>query len=249
MAEREEELLEEGDIVFLYRPKTDEHDPEGLDDVQRFEIAMRPRGGKTRLLAVGKKRLPDVGDHERVWGFVDMVDDAKAVERALREERRETQTRGERVDPAARPAGEGVYAVTLEDGSMRLSYRLEAPERRGEPQKALGLARSASFTLAIKNPEKGQPKNAGLDPERKADYPEKLQEVFRGRRFENEDARLLDHEGAEFVLVGARPDPERAYDFDLDAEAEDYESADAIRRLRLVKSRHPVEPLFEGRWE
>ena len=62
-------------------------------------------------------------------------------------------------------------------------------------------------------------------------------------------ARLLDYEGAEFVLVGARRDPEKAYGVELDAEDEDYGSAEATRRLRLVKSRHPVAPLFEGEWD
>jgi hypothetical protein len=35
---------------------------------------------------------------------------------------------------------------------------------------------------------------------------------------------------------------------DLDTQDEDYEHADAIRKLKAVRSRHPVEPLFEGKW-
>jgi hypothetical protein len=61
--------------------------------------------------------------------------------------------------------------------------------------------------------------------------------------------RLLDYEGAEFILIGARRDPETAYDIALDTEKEDYAHADIINRLRMVKSRHPVAPLFEGTWE
>lgn len=243
------ELLEEGDIFFLYRPKVNEDDPEGTSDVQRFFLALRPRGGDdVRLCIVGRKHMPDVGEHERVWGFVDMVtDDARKIEEELRRDEYETRTRGAQELPAARPAGEGVYAVTLEGSQMHLSYALELPDDPGPVQRDFNIAPRASFALSIKNPEKGQPKGAGLSDDRKADYPKKLQEKFRGRRFDREDVDLLNREGAEFVLVGARPDPEMD-GAHLDPDDEDYESSDAVRRMRLVKSRHPERPLLEGGW-
>ncbi|WEX11207.1 hypothetical protein [Chelativorans sp. AA-79] len=248
--ERKTEILEEGDIFFLYRPKVNEDDPGGAGDVQRFEMVLRPAGGDhVRLMVVGRKRLPDADRHERFWGFVEMVaGSAKKIEPELRGEEYETKTRGEQEQPAARPAGEGVYVLSLEDGQMHLSYKLELPEKPGEVQKAFRIAPEASFALSVKNPEKGSPANAGLSEEDEADYPKKLQEEFRGRRFAREDARLLDYEGAEFILVGARKNPEEEYGLELEAENEDYEHAEAIRRLRMVRSRHPVKPLFEGRW-
>lgn len=139
--------------------------------------------------------------------------------------------------------------MTLEDGQMYLAYSLELPERPGEVQQELKISAEASYALSVKNPEAGQPRAAGLSEQAKADYPDKLQEVFRGRRFAREDMRLLDYEGAEFILVGARPDPEKAYGIALGTEKEDYAHADIITRLRMVKSRHPVTPLFEGTWE
>ncbi|MDG4650156.1 hypothetical protein P6F26_17035 [Roseibacterium sp. SDUM158017] len=249
-AGQDTELLEDGDIFFLFRPKVDEDEPSGADDVQRFYIALRPRGGHdVRLCVVGRKHMPDVGEHERVWGFVDLVtDDERKIEGALREETYETKTRGERTRPAVRPAGEGAYAVTLEDGQMHLSYELELPEDPGSVQKTFAIAPKASFALSVKNPEKGQPKGAGLQDEDKADYPERLQEKFGDRRFDREDVELLNREGAEFVMVGARRDPEKSYGVDLQAEDEDYESSDTARRMRLVKSRHPAKPLLEGGW-
>jgi hypothetical protein len=226
----------------------EEDEPSGLGDVQRFYVVLRPQGGKLRLLVMGRKRLPDVDRHERTWGFVDKVASAAdTIEKELRETDYETKTRGKRRLPAARPAGEGVYAVTLEDGQMHLSYSLELPERPREVQQAFKIAPEASYALSIKNPEASQPRAAGLGREDKADYPQKLQEQFRGRRFAREDVRLLDYEGAEFILVGARRDPEKAYGLAL--EKEDEAHADIINRLRLAKSRHPVAPLFEGRWE
>ncbi len=248
--DRNTEVLEHGDIFFLYRPTVDEDDPSGLPDVQRFFVVLRPQGGgKVRLLVIGRKRLPDIGAHERNWGFVDMVADSAArLEEELREDRYRTKTRGTQRQPAARPAGEGVYVITLEDGQMHLSYELELPDKPGEVQDALRIAPKGSFALSVKNPEAGQPRNAGLEAQDKADYPDTLQEVFRGRRFAREDVRLLDYEGAEVLLVGARTNPEAEYGVDLDAKDEDYEHSDTIRRLRMVKSRHPVEPLFEGKW-
>lgn len=251
MAERDTEILEEGDIFFFYRPRVEEEDPSGREDVQRFGLVLRPHGGKlVRLLVIGGKRLPELGAHERLWGFVDAVaDSAAAIETELRGGTYQTKTRGERHAQAARPAGEGVYVVSLEDGQMHLSYELELPERPGEVQRAFNIAPKASFVLSIKNPEKGQPTGAGLRPEQKADYADELQKEFRGRRFAREDVRLLDAEGAEFILIGARQDPEKAYGLDIEVSQEDYETSEAVRRLGMVKSRHPVAPLFEGKWE
>ncbi|MDZ5698058.1 hypothetical protein [Chelativorans sp. M5D2P16] len=248
--ERKTEVLEEGDIFFLYRPAVNEDEPHGMGDVQRFEMVLRPVGGEhVRLMIVGRKRLPDPERHERFWGFVEMVaDSAKKIEPELRGEEYGTKTRGKQEQPAARPAGEGVYVLSLEDGQMHLSYKLELPEKPGEVQKAFRIAPEASFALSIKNPEKGSPANAGLSEDDEADYPKKLQEEFRGRRFAREDAHLLDYEGAEFILVGARTNPEAEYDVELETDEEDYEHAEAIRRLRMVRSRHPVKPLFKGGW-
>lgn len=181
---RQAEVLEEGDIFFLYRPRVEEEDPSKLADVQRFFIVLRPSGGKhSRLITVGRKRLPEIGRHERNWGFVALVtDDERKIERELREETYETETRGERHQPAARPAGEGVYVISLEDGQMHLSYALELPESPGEVQDALKIRNKASYVLAVKNPERGAPPGVGLGAQQKADYPDRLQEIFRGRR-------------------------------------------------------------------
>ncbi len=250
MAETEDDILEEGNIFFLYRPQVDEEDPDRLSDVQRFYMVLRPRGGrKLRLLVVGRKRLPDVKEHERHWGFVDMVaQSGKEIEQELREDRYETASRGERRLPAVRPAGEGVYALSVKDGQMHLAYALELPDDPGPVQTAFKIAPEAAFALSIKNPEAGQPKAAGLSGEQKADYPDKLQELFRDRRFAQEDARLLDYEGAEFIMVGARTKPHKDVSLALDPDQEDDKSADMLRKLRMVKSRHPVEPLFKGDW-
>ncbi len=246
-----QQTLESGDIFFLYRPAVDDEEPKGLVDVQRFLIVLKPHDREVfRLLIIGRKRLPDVGEHERVWAFVDRVtNSADELERALRASEYQTQTRGERHEPAVRPAGEGVYAITLVGGQMHLSYALELPEKTSEVQKAFKIAPEATFALSIKNPQASTPPGVGLPEERKPEYPPELQEEFRERRFEREDPRLLDFPGTELIVVAARLDPEAAYGISLPAEHEDQRHADIIRKLHMDKSRHPVRPLFEGRWQ
>jgi hypothetical protein len=176
-------------------------------------------------------------------------DDAGDLARSLREEVYRTKTRGERHQPAARPAGEGIYAITLVDGQMHLVHALELPRQPSEVQQTLNIPPEASYAISVKNPEKGQPANAGLSEDARADYPKALQDMFYDRRFDREDLELLDYEGAEFVMVGAREDPGRAYDIALDAEREDYDHSDTLSKLRLAKSRQPIRPLVEGKWE
>jgi hypothetical protein len=245
------EIIEQGDIFFFYRPKVEEHEPDGIEDVQRFHIVLRPEGGEPiRLMTIGRKRLPDVDDHERVWGFVDKVArSAKEIEAELREQRYGTKTRGERTRPAARPAGEGVYALVRDEHKLFLAYELELPrEPGGAVQRELNIERQAAYVLSIKNPEAGSPPGAGLSRREKAGYPPRLEAEFEGRRFAAEDPRLLDFEGAEFVLIGARSDPERAYDLDIEAGHDRGRTADVLRELRMSPREHPFEPLIAGRW-
>ena len=243
-------VLERGDIFFLYRPVVEEEEPRGLPDVQRFFVVLKPdRAQKLRLLVVGRKRLPDVERHERFWGFVDRVaGSADDIEPQLRSFAYETKTRGKRHEPAVRPAGEGVYAITLLSGQMYLSYALELPAHPSEVQQAFRIASEASFVLSIKNPEAATPPGLGLGEKEKPDYPERLHAEFRGRRFEREDVRLLDFPGAEFILIGAGRNAEEAYGAKVTARREVDALPDIFRELQLRKERHPVRPLFEGKW-
>lgn len=86
---------------------------------------------------------------------------------ALGEDHYDTKTRGERVRPAARPAGEGVYVLARTGSKMHLAYALELPDKPGPVQKQLNIEPEASFALSIKNPEKGSPRNTGLTAPRR----------------------------------------------------------------------------------
>jgi len=249
-ANQDEEIVEKGDIFFFYRPRVEHMEAEGPEDIQRFYMVLKPEGGTPfRVAVLGRKRLPDPDRHERIWGFIDrLAKRGEEIEADLKEQHYETKTRGERTLPAARPAGEGVYALIRRGRNLYLTYELELPERPGEVQQELNIERQGAYILSIRNPDKLAPSGAGLPKRDEAHYPKTLKREFRGRRFAAEDPRLLDYEGAEFVLIGARTDPEQAYDVDLEAEHETAEKADIFRKLKLSRREHPLEPLLEGKW-
>jgi hypothetical protein len=92
------------------------------------------------------------------------------------------------------------------EGSLRFMYKLLEPRKTNVVQRAFNIAPEAAFVLSIKNSEKSSPPGAGLPEHEEADYPKSLQKSFRGRRFADE-VKLLDYEGAEFVLVGTSENP------------------------------------------
>lgn len=253
----EAEVLERGDIFFLYRPKLDVADPAGLDDVQRFHVVLRKQGGHLfRLLTIGRKRLPAAAAHEREWGFVELIaDQPEAVAEALRERTYETKTRGTRTSRVARPAGEGSYAL-LRDGSgagqrtLFLAYELALPETPGPVQEELHIAPAAIYAVAVKNPDTPNPPGVGLREGAEARYPKALARGFHGRRFGGEDPHLLDFEGAEFVLVGAgeRPEEETGSGSGHDHAHAAPDAAVVLRRLNLSKRQTPIRPLVDGEW-
>jgi hypothetical protein len=229
-------ILERGDLFFFCRPRVETDRVGDLDDVQRFFFVLEPDGSTFfRRLVVGRKRLPDPTAHERTWAFVAEV--TKRPEE-LREELEpkvyDTKTRGTRVQPEARPAGEARYAIVEHDGHTHLAYALELPRRRGNLQKALGIEREASFIAAVRNPDAPAPRGTGLPPRERAEFPQRLLEMFRGRHFAPlNPPDFLDYEGAEIVLIGAAEDAERELGIDLDTRRERLEAADLVRDIRI----------------
>ncbi|MBW3599832.1 MAG: hypothetical protein KY475_21495 [Planctomycetes bacterium] len=245
--------LERGNLYFFYRPRVGEEEPEGPDDVQRLYLVQSVHGeDRYRLMILGRKALPDPSESggRRYWGFVDAVEtDPKKIRDALGAEEYETKTRGRRKLPAARPAGEGIYRLVRHDDHTHLVYALELPEEPNEVQESFNIEEEASYIVSVKNPESGAPRGAGLSEERQAAYPQKLQEVFRGRRFSEVDPPdFLNHEGAEFVLVSAAEDVSKELGLELHPQTETESTAEIFNDLRIEKSKHPLTPLFEGEW-
>ena len=246
------DLLERGDIFFIYRPRVQEESAESLEDVQRSYMVLSPKGKQRhRLIVLGQKRLPEIHDGgDRVWGYVDMVErDPRNVEEELGRQTYETKTRGERTRPEARPAGEGVYAIVRHDDHTHLAYELELPRKPGEVQEELEIEPEASYIISIKNPEAPSPPGVGLRGERKVDFPRRLQEQFRGRRFADVDPpEMLDYVGAEVLLIGADEDVSEELGIQLNPERESLNTAEIFTKLKMEKREHPIEPLTKGEW-
>ncbi|HEX9443297.1 MAG TPA: hypothetical protein VGA73_04215 [Candidatus Binatia bacterium] len=245
--------LESGDIYFAYRPKVGKRSARSLSDVQRFYTILSPRGKRVyRLVIVGAKRLPSLGrDGDRkTWGFVEKVAERpEDVEDELDPKTYRTKTRGERRLEAARPAGEGVYAVVRHRDHTHLAYILELPPRPGPVQRALRIAEQASYIVSVKNPDAPAPPGLGLDGARRPKYPKKLAGLFGGRRFIDLDPPdFLDYEGTEILLIGASRDVAAELGVRLEAERETLATAEIFNDLKMERSLHPLAPLFEGRW-
>ena len=243
-------ILERGNIYFLYRPKV-QQEARKKSDVERFYMVLSPDGKKIyREIIMGQKELPKVEEgRERNWGFVKtVVSDAKELQGEFAEVEYSTKTRGDRKLAAARPAGEGIYAIVRHDGHTHLVYSLELPENPREVQREFQIEDEASYIISIKNPKKPSPPKVGLRGDQKAEYPQELQELFHDRSFADADPpELLDYEGAEIMLIGAGEDPLNELGIKLHAEHETETSADIFRDLKLNRQKHPLKPLFEGK--
>jgi hypothetical protein len=160
-----------------------------------------------------------------------------------------TKTRGERVQPAARPAGEGVYAIVRHDDHTHLAYVLELPEEPGPPQEAFNIAEEGSYILSVKNPEHPGLHDAKSAEGRPVAFPKRLQQRFRGRRFIGADPPdFLDYAGVELLLVGAASDVIEELGVQLESQRETAATAEIFNDLRLEKSRQAIEPLLQGEW-
>jgi hypothetical protein len=247
------QVLERGNIYFVYRPRVEENSAAGLEDVQRFFVILSPSGkDRHRLIVIGRKKLPEIEDqHEKNWGFVQKVGrDAHEVEDELDRATYDTKTRGERHLAPARPAGEGVYAIVRHEDHTHLAFALELPAKPGEVQEELNIPAQGSYIITIKNPQRPAPPGLGLPPEAKPEFPEHLRLRFAGRRFVPVDPpEFLDHEGGELVLIGAGEDVFDELGIQLDPQRETIETAEIFNDLQMERREHPLKPLFEGKWQ
>ncbi|KAJ9476772.1 hypothetical protein PHBOTO_000442 [Pseudozyma hubeiensis] len=190
-----------------------------------------------RLVSLGKKRMPSPeaalkagqepggigGRHsEAIWATVAAIGaDLKAAGEGMGEEHYSTKTRGERVKPAARPAGRGHYALSIKKTDppstreVRLTYNLSHPSSDdfGQVQQELGLHPASSVLIQMRNPTlaptgPGAPA-AGLPEDQRAILTkEELQGNFggnvkdKGNRYARpEEPALLDRQGVELLLI------------------------------------------------
>jgi hypothetical protein len=121
------EVLERGDVMFLYRPTVQAADAREVEPgVQSFFLVMAPAGRRLhRRVRVGRKRMPP--PRARFWARVERVGSLQQVlGDQLEDERYQTKTRGERFQPGARLIAQGSYAIVRHGDHCHFAYRVEA---------------------------------------------------------------------------------------------------------------------------
>ena len=279
------EVLEKGDIFFFYRPKAkavddgSDGDVKSIEDIRRFFMvtATATTGSNTRseqrqfdgtnrktpkeeeslryrLFVIGKKSLPEIRTtearrSERYWAKVGGIfeNPQELTSELLADEFRKGD--------AARPVGEGKYAIVKHQDHAELAYVLEMPEEPGEAQWELGIEKEASYIVSIINPKVPVPEGYPSVEE-----PPKYPESILGEFGENEnfvslarDLRFIDYQNAQMILVGAREGRDviqREFGIDIkEEEKETMHSADIFSKLKIERDRVPTKPLIEGKFE
>lgn len=240
------EVLEQGRIAFAYRPRVEHPIVVGPADVQRLLLLLRPEGRALgRVVVVGRKRLPSAGQvHQRFWAYVERVATADRLSGELAEFTYETSTRGVRHQGTARLAGEGAYVLVRKDRHTDLEYLLDLPARRGDVQRALRIEREASYVMAVFNPEIPRLFRSWTQSPR---FPPELQARFGDHHFAPAEPQLLDHPGAELVMIGGRSrlrGESPVYDLPRGECAPEK----ALEELGLPVTGAFLRPLIEGAW-
>src|ERR1051326_6115602 len=180
------EILEQGDIYFFYRPKKGAEEVKGIEDIRRFFMVTAPeeeeeennntRSRLYRLFIIGKKSLPEVRKtearaSERYWARVGGI--FKEPDELTRELFSDEFRKGD----AARPVGEGKYAIVKHQNHTELAYVLELPKEPGEAQQELGIEKEASYVISVINPK--MPKSSNLpSTEEPPKYPQEVLNEF-----------------------------------------------------------------------
>ena len=259
----EPEVLEYGDVYFFYRPKVGSQNVKSIDDVRRFFMVTAPeemtvksdKNEKTRrqlyrLFIIGKKSLPEVRksearSSERYWARVGGIFEKP------QELTKELLSDEFRKGDAARPVGEGKYAIVKHQNRAELAYILELPKEPGEAQRELGIEKEASYIVTVINPVKPVPEgypSADQSPK----YPDFVQQEF--KEDENfipltRNLELINYQNAQIILIGAREGKD-AIRKDLGIElGEEPNSTDIFSKLKVRKEQIPVRPIVEGKLE
>ncbi|KAE8448207.1 hypothetical protein EG329_009637 [Mollisiaceae sp. DMI_Dod_QoI] len=206
-------ILEKGVIYFFFRGRVNVEDPQGIEDVARSYIVLRPLplgakigegpledSGNARLLALPKKMFPK----SKMDRFLMFVEKPNQFIKDLREQfasnEYATKTTGTSNTPAATPFAEGIYAITSTGRESHLAYHITVPEKIGEVQKELGVNEKGSYIVSVKNPTVPGPANANIG--NPAQYPENLQKKFRNLRWMPLEPELLDYENTQLLIIG-----------------------------------------------
>jgi hypothetical protein len=271
-------IIEQGDIFFFYRPKVSSKEIKSIDDVRRFYMVLCPEDeqkiiDKTnndtntkkkkvyRLFIIGKKSLPEIRktearSSERFWAQVGGIfyDSKKLGEDLTTEEFRKGD--------AARPVGEGKYAIIEHQNHTELAFILEMPQEIGEAQKELGIQKEATYIITVINPHKPVPEGYRTAEAERPKYPEDIEKYLNSIQDKfislSQNLNLINYKNAQVVLIGAREGKDIIkQEIGLDIETEDEggdkgnisSSADIFTKLKIRKEQVPIKPIIEGKFQ
>ncbi len=241
-------ILEKGNVYFFYRPKVDREEAHGIEDVQRFYILLSPENKKGfRLLIVGEKELPEEkssGKERKNWAFVKLAGNLKKMKDEIAEDKYQTKTKGERIVEAARPVGEGRYAIVQHEKHNHFLYELDTPKKIGKVQREFNISKEENYIVTVKNPEVSSPKGVGLEKEQKAKLPKKLKDKFENKRFIPLEPEFLDYEGSEIVMIETDEEVPREIQSEINKNGH---GQNILEKFNIWGDRK--RPLVEGKWK
>ncbi len=258
------EILEQGDIYFFYRPKKGAEEVRGIEDVRRFFMVTAPEEQENnskknrlyRLFIIGKKSLPEIREtearaSEKYWARVAGIfkDPNELTKELLSDEFRKGD--------AARPVGEGKYAIVKHQNHAELAYILEMPNEPGEAQNELGIEKEASYVISVINPKVPRSSVGSLpSTEEPVKYPEEvLKEFDENENFVSlaKDTKFIDYQNAQIILIGSREGRDvikSEIGIKIAQESpQQQQSADIFNKLKVRKDQVPIRPLTEGKLE
>ena len=258
------EILEQGDIYFFYRPKKGAEEVRGIEDVRRFFMVTAPEEQENnskknrlyRLFIIGKKSLPEIREtearaSEKYWARVAGIfkDPNEPTKELLSDEFRKGD--------AARPVGEGKYAIVKHQNHAELAYILEMPNKPGEAQNELGIEKEASYVILVINPKVPRSSVGSLpSTEEPVKYPEEvLKEFDENENFVSlaKDTKFIDYQNAQIILIGSREGRDvikSEIGIKIAQESpQQQQYADIFNKLKVRKDQVPIRPLTEGKLE
>ena len=267
-------ILEQGDIFFFFRPKVSATDIKSIDDVRRFYMVLCPEEEQKiidgtnndtnpqekkiyRLFIIGKKSLPEIRktearSSERFWAQVGGIfyDPQNLVEDLTADEYKKGD--------AARPVGEGKYAIIEHQNHAELAFILEMPQEIGEAQKELGIQKEASYIITVINPYKPVSEGYTTAEAERPKYPEDIQKYLNktdGKFIPlSQNLTLINYQNAQIILIGAREGKdvikqEIGLDIETEEGKENFSSADIFTKLKIRKEQVPIKPIIEGKFQ
>src|SRR5215211_1577276 len=267
-------ILEQGDIFFFYRPKVSSNEIKSIDDVRRFYMVLCPEDKQKiidntnndtntkekkiyRLFIIGKKSLPEIRktearSSERFWAQVGGIfyDSKKLGEDLTAEEFRKGD--------AARPVGEGKYAIIEHQNHTELAFILEMPQEIGEAQKELGIQKEATYIITVINPYKPVSEGYTTAEAERPKYPKDVQNYLTKTEGKfiplSQNLTLINYQNAQIILIGAREGKdvikqEIGLDIETEEGKENLFSSDIFTKLKIRKEQVPIKPIIEGKFQ